>query len=111
MTVRQMASRKDTSESAYVHLPAGTPFYVRKSYTDSWAVEIRGEMKPDAIWLTWDGWIYQDWHVLLPYTPGDPPAVYDLKPGTDGVWRYKYGEETYPWPVCWPELELLHTFR
>lgn len=110
--IRQMTASRDTSASAYVHLPAGTPFFTKISYLESWAVELRGKLSPDAVWHTQDGWIYQDWQILLPF--GGRTVVGNIKPGTDGIWRYEYDYETYPLlcrPVNWAELELLHTFR
>lgn len=112
MRIRQMTSRQDRSKSAYVHLPAGTPFLSHWPYSVPWAVENRGKMNTESVWLTQDGWIYQDWQVLLPFASFNAGKC--VKRGDDSIWRYTYGNETYPLlcrPVNWAELELLYTFR
>jgi hypothetical protein len=114
MTVRQMTTSRDTSASAYVHLREGALFWVDR-YRAFWAVQVRDKIPSDAVLLTQDGWIYQDWQVLLPLDGSHVQApVGNIKPRTDGVWRYEYKNETYPLlcrQIHWPELELLHTFR
>jgi hypothetical protein len=109
--ISQMATRSRFS-SAYVHLPAGTPFYPGP-YRRHSAWEIREGLTSTAVYLTQDGWIFSDWQVLLP-SPG--PGLTEIKPGDDGVWRYTINNEERPFPllcrpVNWAELELLHTFR
>lgn len=112
--IKQMTTMTSRSSLAYVHLPAYTTFCIGR-YRNLSAWEVRKELPSENVWLTQDGWIYQDWRVLLPYEWGGP-RITDIKPGNDGTWRYTFNKEERPYPllcrpVNWAELELLHTFR
>jgi hypothetical protein len=112
--MRLMTSRPNMSSSAYVYLPWKSEFYVHPCLNTP-AVVCRDKITRGGIWLTQDGWIYQDWIVLLPWSmdmSGQGQAE-GIRSGHDGIWCYNYNGQTYPLlcrPVNWPELELLHTF-
>lgn len=113
--IRQMTAGR--SSSACVHLPASTPFYTSR-YKNSSALELRKGLPSRAAWLTQDGWIFNEWQILLPVESLMSPVYYgvtDFKPGNDGIWRYTFNNEErqYPLlcrPVNWAELELLFLF-
>ncbi len=96
--------------SLYIYMPESTKFLIE--HINATAVDLRNMdtlPKDETVYLTKDGWIWQDkWEIITgmvtrPFITSD-----------DGLWRYKHNGKHYPLIMCkkinWHELELKHLF-